>query len=179
MLSKYLTLFKAVAFAVVLGGVAYLSYDYGVTTTEAKALKAQNALWDKVEQKQDEAFQLAVKLANQKPDIRIEFREIEKEVIKYAQKNSDKQCVVNDPDWMHIRAESVRAHNRAIGIQQPTTVSDGSAAAASGYERDAEVLDEDVANFQTCAENAQKLQALQIWITAQIKNGDQLFFPDK
>ncbi|NOI32354.1 hypothetical protein, partial [Vibrio coralliilyticus] len=113
MLSHYLTLFKAVAFAAVIGGVTYLSYDYGVTTTEAKALKAQNALWDKVEQKQNEAFQLAVKLANQKPDIRIEFREIEKEVIKYAQKNSDKQCVVNDPDWMHIRAESVRAHNRA------------------------------------------------------------------
>ena len=168
MLSKYLTLFKAVAFAVVLGGVAYLSYDYGVTTTEAKALKAQNALWDKVEQKQDEAFQLAVKLANQKPDIRIEFREIEKKVIKYAQKNSDKQCVVNDPDWMHIRAESVRAHNRAIGIQQPSTVSDGSTKTATSYERDAEVLAEDVANLQTCAENAQQLLSLQTWIKAQL-----------
>ncbi|WP_019277082.1 hypothetical protein, partial [Vibrio coralliilyticus] len=128
MLSNYPTLFKAVAFAAVFGGVAYLSYDYGVTTTEAKALKAQNALWDKVEQKQDEAFQLAVKLASQKPDIRIEFREIEKEVIKYAQKNSDKQCVVNDHDWLRIRAQSVRAHNRAIGIQQPSTIADDSAA---------------------------------------------------
>ncbi|MGY3687561.1 hypothetical protein ACXAAV_12865 [Vibrio coralliilyticus] len=170
MLSHYLTLLKAVAFAAVLGGVAYLSYDYGVTTTEAKALKAQNALWDKVEQKQDEAFQLAVKLANQKPDIRIEFREIEKEVIKYAQKNSDKQCVVNDPDWMHIRAESVRAHNRAIGIQQPATIPDGPAAATPSYQRDAEVLAEDVANFEICAENAQNLKALQIWITNQIKS---------
>ncbi|MFA0025710.1 hypothetical protein AB4369_22600, partial [Vibrio sp. 10N.261.49.A5] len=85
MLTQYLTLFKAIAFASVLSGVAYYSYDYGVITTEAKALKAQNVLWGKVEQKQDEAFQLAVKLANQKPDIRIEFREIEKEVIKYAQ----------------------------------------------------------------------------------------------
>lgn len=167
MLSHSLTLFKAVTFTAVLGGVAYLSYDYGVTTTEAKALKAQNALWDKVEQKQDEAFQLAVKLANQKPDIRIEFREIEKEVIKYAQKNSDKQCVVNDHNWMHIRAESVRAHNRAIGIQQPTTISDG-ATAITPYQRDAEVLAEDVANIQTCAENAQRLRALQLWIEAQL-----------
>ncbi|EDL52613.1 hypothetical protein VSAK1_13741 [Vibrio mediterranei AK1] len=170
MLSKYLALFKALSFAAVLSGIAYLSYDYGVTTTEAKALKAQNALWDKVEQKQNEAFQLAVKLANQKPDIRIEFREIEKEVIKYAQENSDKQCVVNDPDWMHIRAESVRAHNRAIGIQQPATVIDGATQAATSYERDAEVLAEDIANIQTCAENAQKLLALQTWIKAQLSH---------
>lgn len=167
MFSKYLTLFKAVAFTAVLGGVAYLSYDYGVTTTEAKALKEQKALWDKVEQKQDEAFQLAVKLANQKPDIRIEFREIEKEVIKYAQKNGDKQCVVNDLDWMHIRAESVRAHNRAIGIQQPATIADGSARTVTSYERDAEVLAEDVANIETCAENARKLLSLQAWINSQ------------
>ncbi|ERB66312.1 hypothetical protein G3U99_23310 [Vibrio coralliilyticus OCN008] len=164
MLSKYL---KAVAFAAVLGGVAYLSYDYGVKTTEAKALKAQNALWDKVEQKQDEAFQLAVKLANQKPDIRIEFREIEKKVIKYAQKNSDKQCVVNDPDWMHIRANAVRAHNRAIGVQQSSTVSDGATKTVTSYERDTEVLAEDVANLQTCAENAYRLSALQQWIAVQ------------
>ncbi|MDC5855528.1 hypothetical protein [Vibrio europaeus] len=168
MLSHYLTLFKAVAVAVVLSGVAYFSYDYGVSTTEAKALKAQNALWDKVEQKQDEAFQLAVKLASQKPDIRIEFREIEKEVIKYAQKNSDKQCVVNDADWLHIRAESVRAHNRAIGIQQSSTVSDGVAQTVTSYERDAEVLAEDVANLQTCAENAQRLLLLQEWIKQQL-----------
>ena len=171
MLSKYLTLFKAVAFAAVLGGVAYLSYDYGVTTTEAKALKAQNALWDKVEQKQDEAFQLALKLANQKPDIRIEFREIEKKVIKYAQKNSDKQCVVNDPDWMHIRAESVRAHNRAIGVQQPSAIFDDTTKTTVHYERDAEVLAEDVANLKNCSENAQKLLQLQRWISAQLSKG--------
>ena len=168
MLNQYLTLFKAIAFAAAFSGVAYCSYDYGVTTTEVKALKAQNDLWDKVEQKQNEAFQLAIKLANQKPDIRIEFREIEKEVIKYAQKNNDKQCVVNDPDWMHIRAQSVRAHNRAIGIQQPTTVSDGGTETTTGYERDAEVLAEDVANLETCAENAQQLLALQEWINGQM-----------
>ncbi|MFA0669525.1 hypothetical protein AB4584_09900 [Vibrio splendidus] len=167
MLNQYLALFKAIAFAAVLGGVAYCSYDYGVTTTEVKTLKAQNALWDKVEQKQNEAFQLAVKLANQKPDIRIEFREIEKEVIKYAQQNIDKQCVVNDPDWMRIRTQSVRAHNRAIGIQQPASIPDGAAKTAPGYEQDAEVLAEDVANLQTCAENAQKLLSLQTWIRAQ------------
>ncbi|PMN12747.1 hypothetical protein BCT39_23845 [Vibrio lentus] len=168
MLNQYLTLFKAIAFAAAFSGVAYCSYDYGVTTTEVKALKAQNALWDKVEQKQNEAFQLAVKLANQKPDIRIEFRKIEKEVIKYAQKNNDKQCVVNDPDWMHIRAQSVRTHNRAIGIQQPTTVPDGATKTATGYEQDAEVLAEDLANIETCAENGARLRALQNWINIQI-----------
>ncbi|AIW21145.1 hypothetical protein F0267_14000 [Vibrio coralliilyticus] len=167
MLSKYLTLFKAVTFAAVLGGVAYLSYDYGVTTTEAKALKAQNALWDKVEQKQDEAFQLAVKLANQKPDIRIEFREIEKEVIKYAQKNSDKQCVVNDSDWLRIRSNAVRAHNRALSIEQSASVFDDATQtprAPTVYERDSEVLDQDIHNLSICAENAKKLQLLQSWI---------------
>lgn len=175
MLSNYLTLIKTIAVTAVLGGIAYFSYDYGVTTTEAKALKEQNALWDRVEQKQDEAFQLAVKLANQKPDIRIKFRTIEKEVIKYAQKNSDKQCIVNDPDWMHIRAQSVRAHNRAIGIQQPTPIFDGSTKATTSYERDAEVLAEDVANLQTCAENAQQLLSLQTWIKAQLPDN----FPSK
>ncbi|NOI29545.1 hypothetical protein F0255_12840, partial [Vibrio coralliilyticus] len=83
------------------------------------------------------------------------------------QKNSDKQCVVNDPDWMHIRAESVRAHNRAIGIQQSATFPDGPAATSSGYERDAEILAEDVANLHTCAENAHQLLALQKWILSQ------------
>ncbi|MFN1620187.1 hypothetical protein [Vibrio rotiferianus] len=168
MLTSYKTTFKIIGTAAVLSTVAYLSYDYGVTTTQAKALKAQNDLWDKVEQKQEEAFQLAVKLANQKPDIRIEFREIEKEVIKYAQNNSDKQCIANDADWLHIRAESVRAHNRAIGIQQPATVTDGTTA-TTPYQRDAEVLAEDVANIQTCAENAQRLRALQLWIEAQLQ----------
>lgn len=167
MLSPYLALFKTLGIVAVLGGIAYISYDYGVATTQAKTLKAQNALWDKVEQKQNEAFQLAVKLANQKPDIRIQFREIEKEVIKYAQNNRDKQCVVNDADWLHIRAESVRAHNRAIGVQQPAAVSDGTAA-ATPYQRDAEVLAEDVANIQTCTETAKQLLDLQTWIKAQL-----------
>lgn len=167
MLSPYLTLFKTLGIVAVLGGVAYLSYDYGVATTQANALTAQNALWDKVEQKQVEAFRLAVKLANQKPDIRVQFREIEKEVIKYAQNNRDKQCVVNDADWLHIRAESVRAHNRAIGVQQPAAVSDG-ATATTVYQRDAEVLAEDVSNIQTCTENAKKLRDLQTWIAARL-----------
>lgn len=167
MLGNYLRLLKPIGLIVILGCVAYFSYDYGVTSTQAKALKQQNALWDKVEQKQDEAFKLAVKLANQKPDIRIKFREIEKEVIKYAQANNDKQCVVTDPDWLRIRAQSVRAHNRAIGIQQPTAIPDGTAATTPGYQRDAEVLAEDVANLETCAENARQLLSLQTWITKQ------------
>lgn len=164
------TKFKLLAVTAAFVAVAYVSYDYGVTTTEAKAQKAQNTLWNKVEQKQDEAFQLAVKLANQKPDIRIQFREIEKQVIKYAQSNHDKQCVVNDDDWMHLRERGVRAHNRAIGIQPPAPVPNDATQAATGYERDAEVLAEDIANLKTCAENAQKLLQLQTWIKAQLPN---------
>ncbi|MER2495740.1 hypothetical protein ABS858_06545 [Vibrio neptunius] len=170
MLNQYLTLFKATGFAVVLAGIAYLSYDYGVKTTEAKALKTQNALWDKVEQKQDQAHQLAVELAKQRQMVEIEYRTIEKEVIRYVQKNSDKQCIINDPDWLRIRAQSVRAHNRAIGIQPSTAIPDGPATTAPGYQRDAEVLAEDVANLETCAENAHRLSALQRWITAQTQN---------
>lgn len=168
MLGNYLKLLKPISVVIVLSCVAYFSYDYGVTSTQAKALKQQNALWDKVEQKQDEAFKLAVKLANQKPDIRIKFREIEKEVIKYAQANNNKQCVVTDPDWLRIRAQSVRAHNRAIGVQQPTAIPDGTTATSPGYQRDAEVLAEDVANLETCAENARQLLSLQEWIKAQV-----------
>ena len=70
----------------------------------------------------------------------------------------------SDPDWLRIRAQSVRAHNRAIGIQQPATIPDGSAATPPGYQRDAEVLAEDVANLETCAENSRRLLALQTWI---------------
>lgn len=169
MLSKYLTLFKAVAFAVVLGGVAHLSYGYGVTTTEAKALKEQNALWDKVEQKQDQAHQLAVELAKQRQMVEIEYRTIEKEVIRYVQKNSDKQCIINDHDWLRIRAQSVRAHNRAIGIQQPATITHGSTETATSYDRDAEVLAEDAANIETCTETAKQLFDLQTWVKTQLK----------
>ncbi|MGF1842270.1 hypothetical protein L4C39_03620 [Vibrio clamense] len=167
MITNYLTLFKTLGMVAAFGGVAYYSYDYGVTSTQVKALKSQDALFEKIEKKQDEAFQLAVKLANQKPDIRIQYREIEKEVIKYAQKNHDKQCVANDAEWLHIRAESVRAHNRAIGIQQPATLVNGTASTPA-YKRNAEVLAEDVANLQTCAENAQQLLALQTWIRSQL-----------
>ncbi|KJY79114.1 hypothetical protein [Vibrio nigripulchritudo] len=162
------TLFKTLGLVAILGCVSYFSYDYGVVSTHAKASKAQEALLDKVEQKQDEAFQLAIKLASQMPDIRIQYREIEKEVIRYAQNNSGKQCIANDSDWLHIRAQSVRAHNRAIGIQQPSTVSNGATKTTTRYRRDAEVLKEDVANLQTCAENAKQLLALQTWIKAQI-----------
>ncbi|WP_457533826.1 hypothetical protein [Vibrio coralliilyticus] len=52
-------------------------------------------------------------------------------------KNSDKQCVVNASDGRHIRTESVRMHNRAIGIQQPFIISDGVTKTSRSYERDA------------------------------------------
>ena len=171
MLNKYLALSKVIFFVTTLSSIAYLSYDYGVMVTEAKALKKQNALWEKIEQTQDEAYKLAIELATQKQSIEIQYRTVEKEVIKYAQKNSSKQCIVNDADWMHIRTQSVRAHNRAIGVQQPSPIFDDTAKTTAHYERDAEVLAEDVANLQTCAENAQKLLQLQTWISAQLSKG--------
>ncbi|ANU36283.1 hypothetical protein [Vibrio scophthalmi] len=167
-----LTKIKLIALFVAFTGVAYFFYDYGVSSTNIAAKKSQDELFAKLEVKQNEAYELAVDLANQKPIVEIEYRTIEKEVIKYAQANSDKQCVVNDDDWLRVRADAVRAHNRAIGFQQPATVSDDTTKTArsssNAYERDAEVLAEDVANLKTCTENAQKLQSLQIWIKAQI-----------
>ena len=168
MLNKYLALSKVIFFVTALSSIAYLSYDYGVMTTEVKSLKKQDALWEKIEQTQDEAYKLAIELAKQKQSIEIQYRTIEKEVIKYAQNNSSKQCIVNDADWMHIRAKSVRAHNRAIGVHQPSPVSDDTTKTTADYERDAEVLSEDVNNLQACTENAQQLLALQTWIKAQL-----------
>lgn len=170
MFSNYLTLFKIIGVIAVLGAVAYFSYDYGVTSTNAAAQEEHNRLLDKLEAKENEAFQLAVELANQKPIIQTEYRTIEKKVLVYAQKNSDKQCVANDDEWLHIRADAVRAHNRAINIQSPATVADDATEAvdSSGYGSDAEVLAEDVANIQTCTENAAQLDSLQKWIQAQL-----------
>lgn len=166
-----LTKIKLVGLFVAFTGVAYFSYDYGVSSTKIAAIKSQDELFAKLETKQNEAYELAVELANQKPIVEIEYRTIEKEVIKYAQANSDKQCVVNDDGWLRVRANAVRAHNRAIGIQQSATIPDDTAKTArssSAYERDAEVLAEDLVNLKTCTENAQKLKLLQTWIKAQI-----------
>ena len=168
MLSKYLKQLKALSAFTGLTLVAYLSYDYGVTTNQLNNERNQNAMFDRLERKQDEAYTLAVALASMKQTVEIQYQTIEKEVIKYVQENHDKQCIVNDPDWMRIRANSVRAHNRAISIQSPSTVSDGAAKTTTSYQRDAEVLAEDVANLQTCAENAQRLKALQTWINIQL-----------
>ena len=168
MLANYKNTIKAIGTVAAVSTVVYLSYDYGVVTTKVSAQRAHDSLWEKVEQKQNEAFQLAVTLANQQPDIRIQYREIEKEVIKYAQKHNDKQCVARDAEWLHIRAETVRAHNRAIGFQRPAPITDG-AATTFAYQLDAEVLAEDVANIETCTENAQRLRALQLWIKAQLQ----------
>ena len=163
--------FELLAFIVILTTTAYFAYDYGVTSTEHANQIAQNKLLDKLEQKQDEAYVLAIELANQEPIVNIQYRTIEKEVIKYAQANNDKQCVVNDAHWLRIRADAVRAHNRTIGIFQPALVPDDSTITTGGstpYQRDVEVLAEDVNNLKTCAENAKKLQSLQTWIRAQL-----------
>jgi len=170
MFGKYLTLFKIIGVVALLGAVAYFSYDYGVTSTTAADQEEQNRLLDKLETKENEAFKLAVQLANQKPIIQTEYRTIEKKVLVYAQDNPDKQCVANDTEWLHIRADAVRAHNRAIDIQSPAAgVNDPAAAVdGSGYRSDAEVLAEDVANLQTCTENAAKLDSLQKWIRSQL-----------
>lgn len=154
-----------------LAATAWFSYDYGVTSTEHAGQIQQNRLLDKLEQKQDEAFALAVTLASQKNVVDIRYRTIEKEVIKYAQANTDKQCIADDDDWLRIRADAVRAHNRAIGVQQPATVPDDATQTTGSqrpYQRDAEVLAQDIHNLKTCAENAKKLQSLQEWIGAQL-----------
>jgi len=162
---------KLIAYFSVLAATAWFFYDYGVTSAEHASQIKQNQLWDKVEAKQNEAFTLAVTLANQTNKIDIRYRTIEKEVIKYAKTHADKQCIANDNDWLHIRADAVRAHNRAIGIQQPAPVPDDSAKTTGSnkpYQQDAEVLAEDVYNIKTCAETAHKLLSLQEWIRAQI-----------
>lgn len=172
MVTNYLGRFKVAGLVALFIATAYFSYDYGVTSAERSNQRAQNTLLDKLEQKQNEAFLLAVKLAKQQPMVDIQYRTIEKEVIKYAQANNNKQCVASDANWLRIRSDAVRAHNRAIGIQQPATVSNDAPQATGSqrpYQQDAEVLAEDVVNLKTCTENAQKLYALQEWIKAQIE----------
>ena len=171
MVTKYLTLAKTLGAILLLALTSYFSYDYGATSNERSNQVAQNKLLDKLEQKQDEAYVLAVELANQEPIVNIQYRTIEKEVIKYAQANTNKQCVANDAHWLRIRADAVRAHNRTIGIFQPAPVPNDpteTTRSSTPYERDAEVLAEDVVNLKTCAENAKKLQSLQTWIRAQL-----------
>lgn len=163
---------KATLFFILIGSVAYVSFDYGVTKTENAADKREQALFEKIEKKQNEAYELAVTLARQKPVIEIKYKTIEKEVIKYVEKHSDKRCVVDDADWLRIRADAVREHNQAIGIQRPATVvNDTARAADSGaYTSDGQVLAEDVSNFKTCAGNAKRLKDLQAWININLNN---------
>ena len=163
---------KVALFFVLLGSVAYVSFDYGVTKTENAANKREQALFDKIEKKQNEAFDLAVTLAKQKPVIQTKFKTIERKVIKYVEKHSDKRCVVDDADWLRIRADAVREHNQAIGIQRPAAVSDDTADPVSGgrYTSDGQVLAEDISNIKTCAENAKRLGDLQAWININLKN---------
>ncbi len=156
MVTNILTLIKILTIPAMLAVTAYFSYDYGVTRTQYANQTRQNALLDKLEQKQNEAYELAVTLARQKPVIDIQYRTIEKEVIRYAQTHSDKQCVANDNDWLRIRADAVRAHNRAIGIQPAAPVPDDptqTTGSKEPYQTDTEVLAEDVSNLKICAEN--------------------------
>ena len=166
----FLFAFRFVLLAALVCGLTYFSYDYGKTTAENVARENEQKLLDKVEQKEQEAYQLAVKLAKQKP----QFKIVEKEVIKYVEKNSDKRCVANDVDWLRVRADAVREHNQALGFQQSTAgANDATKAAnsdsAKAYTSDGVVLAEDVSNIKTCAENAKKLADLQTWISSQIK----------
>ena len=101
-----------------------------------------------------------MELAEQKQEVEIQYRTIEKEVIKYVQKNT----IVNDADWLRIRADAVRAHNRASSFQQAPAIPDGAASATPSYVDDTEIFAEDIANLETCADNALKLRNLQIWI---------------
>ncbi len=110
---------KCLAGFLVIIAVAYFSYDYGIKTNEQAHTDAQNALLDKLEAKQDEAYQLSYELATREPIIETEYKEIEKQVIKYVQKNNDVRCVSNDGVRVRLRAESIRAYNRAVNIHEP------------------------------------------------------------
>lgn len=162
--------FKIGLMLAVLTAVSYFSYDYGFTKAQRMAQDQADKLWDMVEVKQNEAYQLAVELAMQKPVVQVKFKTIEKKVIKYVQAHKDQRCIANDAEWLHIRAESVREHNSAIGVQPSASGADGSTETASDYQyrSDGEILSEDVANFHTCAENARQLLDLQTWIKSQL-----------
>ncbi|GEA22300.1 hypothetical protein [Vibrio harveyi] len=164
----FLFAFRFVLLVALIGGLTYFSYDYGKTTAENAARENEQKLLDKVEQKDQEAYELAVKLANQKP----QFKTIEKKVIKYVEKNSDKRGVANDTEWLLLRSDAVREHNQAIGVQQSTAGANDPTKAANSdapaYTSDGLVLAEDISNIKTCAENAKKLADLQAWISSQM-----------
>ena len=165
----FLFAFRFVLLVALVCGLTYFSYDYGKTTAENVARENEQKLLDKVEQKEQEAYQLAVKLAKQKP----QFKIVEKEVIKYVEKNSNKRCVANDVEWLRVRADAVREHNQTLGFQQSTAGTNDPTEAANSdapaYTSDGLVLAEDISNIKTCAENAKKLADLQAWISSQIK----------
>nr|WP_241904549.1 hypothetical protein [Vibrio lentus] len=118
-IKPYLTLIKWLGVVVALSAISYLSYDYGIKTNEQAHTDAQNALLDKLEAKQAEAYQLSYELATREPIIETEYKEIEKQVIKYVQKNNDVRCVSSDSERVRLRAESIRAYNRAVNIHEP------------------------------------------------------------
>lgn len=162
----YLKAFKFLFIAGLIAAVAYFAYDYGKTSAENAANEREQLLLDKLEVKESEAYQLAVKLANQK----VNFKTIEKKVIKYVEKNSDKQCVVNDHERLLIRADAVREHNRAIGILESAAGTNDATGSTDGewYTSDGQILAEDISNIETCARNAKKLRDLQLWISSQM-----------
>ncbi len=112
-----------------IAAIAYFSYDYGVKTNEQAHTDAQNALLDKLEVKQAEAYQLSYELATREPIIETEYKQIEKQVIKYVQNNSDVRCVSSDSERVRLRAESIRAYNRAVNIHEPADPLNDSAVA--------------------------------------------------
>ncbi|NOH26191.1 hypothetical protein F0267_25835 [Vibrio coralliilyticus] len=123
--------YKALLLIGAIAGLAYLSYDYGHTSAveqyQAEKIELQAAkdkLLDKLADKNDEAYLLAFRLATQSEKVRTEVKEIEKEVIKYVQENPDNQCVVNDGEWLRIRAAALRAYNRAVSVHEPTAALD-------------------------------------------------------
>ncbi len=124
---KYISLIK---FGVVLFCL-YLAYDYGVKTANAKFFTADEKMWISYEKKQNEAYELALKLVEGDNAINSEFRVIEKKVIEYVATNDKSDCIVSDVNWMRIRADALRTHNRAIGFEQSTGAFDGEAKAVN------------------------------------------------
>lgn len=123
--------YKALLLIGAIAGLAYLSYDYGHTSAvedcqsqKIKYEKEKNKLFDKLADKNDEAYLLAYILATRSDKVRTEVKEIESKVSKYVQENPDNQHVVNDSEWLYLRAAALRAYNRAVGIHEPAAAFD-------------------------------------------------------
>ncbi|MDG3089144.1 hypothetical protein P7F88_25110 [Vibrio hannami] len=122
---------------IALAGLAYLSYDYGVTSTEAdwqaKELKAKErydaevkAIEAERDKQRDRANGAEQRYESEKGKTKTKFVTVKQEVIKYVQKNPDSKCIVNDAEWLRIRAANIKANRKASDSGDATREPDDS-----------------------------------------------------